>query len=206
MAFKAYISNISRAWPAARQREIIGPGGTEYEDVVKKTVLKRRDPASLKERATMLRPTARKTPQTIRVAALPCLAWTWLDFVAVMAAASARNATIVSASSGLEVPPNPDMATVHRAMTEFASAKLRAQTEPGREKGRAAAAALVVEDTKRRLALIEADWSRREYSTADLLARAGRGKRPMAHATAVKALGKRAIARALYESKQEKTK
>lgn len=199
MKRKKYVSNILRQWTVEAQREALAdvPGPVEgYEDVLAPRTLKAHSPADLKERAELLRKTGRRRgDETIYVASLGVLAWVAEDFMACMAAAAARNATIYALDTGRSIPPTATAKELAEALSEFLASRRRHQTTGGRLAGVNASRALRMEDAQKRKALIEADWHGTEVPTSVLLDRAGKERRgrwvPMAWATAVRLMGRR---------------
>lgn len=200
MKHKFYASNILRQWPMRDQLlklATVPDGPVEhYQDDLKPRALKAHSPADLKERAELLRRTARKgSAETIYVASLGVLAWVGGDFLDCLAAASARNATVVALETGRSIPPTAGARELAEALGEFLAARRRHQTRGGRLAGVEASKALRMADTRARAALIADDWHGVDVPTAELLDRAGKERRgrlvPMAWATAVRLLGRR---------------
>lgn len=202
---RAYASNIAAAWPIERQAELLAGRGELYRDVLPRREIKQRRPVALVERADMLRPTARRTSETIHVASLVCLAWDAVDLMDVFAKAAARHATVVALDTGQEIPPTGDVSVYKDAVEAFAAGKRRARTAAGRERGWKVAAENKRKETEVRLKLIADDWGKpeREVGTKELLVRAGRGGRPMAYTTAIRYLGSRLKAQRAYAAKLE---
>ena len=186
---KAYISNIDPAWPLARQREMIAGIEAVYEDKLTPAALKRRDPAELKDRKLLLRPTSRRDPEMIVIASINCLAWTWEDLCDVVVQAAARHATIHEASSGWEFKPGDGAGELARRLPTFARQKrarglVKSREEFNRER---------MEDSRRRAETIRPYWHlpNEEWPRDKLLEMAGRDGKPMALHTAQKYLGNR---------------
>ena len=196
MTKKAYFSNLSAGWPLSRQRELLGDVERAYEDKLGPGAIKARQAAALKERAAMLRPTRRATDETILVAAPTVLAFDRKDFGVAVAAASARNATLVFVAAGLTLPPAPTTAVLAELFGLFDKQhQTRGLHKTRKDRGAERAA-----DAKRRAGLIAADWPKPEPSTAELLARAGKDGRPMAPGTARAYLGPRPAAQKAYQN------
>lgn len=212
MKRKTYISNILRQWPIADQRKALAdvqaPVET-YEDVLKPRALKAHSPGDLKERAELLRRTARRRgEETIYVASLGVLAWVAEDFMVCMGAAAARNATIEVVDTGRTIPPTASAADLAEALSEFLAARRRHQTTGGRLAGVEASKAARMAETRERAALIADDWHRTEVGTSELLDRAGKVRRgrlvPMAWRTAVQLLGRRPTREAFLKRMEKK--
>ena len=146
----------------------------------------------------MLRPTSRRAPETIRVAAPVTFALTRADFAMAVAAAHARQATLVFVASGLTLPPSPEVAVYDELLTWF--------DKQNRTRGlvmtRAERAAAMIADTKRRAAIIKPYWHlpESEWPKAKLLMMAGpRPGVPMSPANAKRELGSRHLAQAEHQ-------
>ena len=177
---RVYISNISKLWPVERQREVLANAeGTAklsvYEDKLTRRGLQARTPDLLEERADMLRPTSRKTGETIYVASLAVLAFGAADLVNVLAAAAARRATIEVVADSLTIPPNAPAAVMAEVMAAWERAKRRALTEGGRLAGIRVAAERRRAKTAAALDKVRDDWGKpsSEVSTAALIERSG---------------------------------
>lgn len=213
MKYKSYAANILRQWPMRDQllKLASAPGGPveHYQDDLKPRALKTHSPLDLKERGELLRKTARKRgEETIYVACLGVLAWKPEDFMACMAAAAARNATVTALDTGRSIPPTATAKELAEALSEFLAARRRHQTTGGRLAGVEASKAVRMDDTRRRAALIEKDWHGVEVATTELLERAGKERRgrlvPMAWATAVRLLGRRPTPEKFRKAAMEK--
>ena len=206
MTKKAYLSTLSPKWTLDAQREKLGKREAEYVDILGPTLLARvRDPAAkpadrdacLKQRATMLRPTSRTTPEEIEVASFLCLAPNMADFLDVVARASARNATLVDLSTGRRITGGQGAEELAREIPFFREA-LR-----GRANGTRTEYAAKIEADGRARAIAVADlWKLpNEEAPIDMIReRAGRPGKPMAPATLVKHLGVRRDAQRLYQA------
>lgn len=201
MADRVYISTISAAWTVQRQRELLADvlpkaGAAVYEEAISQTARKLHRGADLKERADMLKPTSRRTPETIHVASLSVLAWDAADLVSALAAAAARNATVRAHDVGLDIAPDAATERVHEAVQAFTRTRRDAQTSIGRAGGWKVAAANREAATAAKIALIKDDWPLRTFRTPELLARAG-----TTYPTVVAVLGKRPAAQAAHDKK-----
>lgn len=180
MAHRIFMSNISKAWPRERQLSVLGgaaidKGAPTYEDVLSRRGLQSSDPDLMVDRATMLRPTSRRSAETIWVASLAVLARTAEDLAKVFAAAAARHATIVSVSEGLSIPPDPHSAVLAQAHAAWKRGRLKAQTEGGRLAGVRISAEKRRAKTAAALDKVREDWGRPsdEVPTAALIERSG---------------------------------
>lgn len=143
MPDRAYIRNGVPGWPPEKQEAALRAAGFDgpiYRDEMSRAHLRGRNIASLKERAKMLRPTARTTPEVIWVASFLCLALNPVDLTEVLAAAVARNATVKALDMGVEVGPGAGPAEVAKAVQAFDKARKGEQTREARTRGNAAAA------------------------------------------------------------------
>lgn len=135
---RCYIRNGVWAWSVERQEGTLGDlldRDALYQDVLSEERAKRPsrvNPEWLTERGRMLRPSARKQDR-IYVATLLAIAVSEADLVAVLAAASERDTTIV-AVTGSVTPPG-DVAAVAAAVAHWRKEKEAARTEPGRLEG-----------------------------------------------------------------------
>lgn len=180
MTARVYMSNISKLWPISRQRETLASveGWDKlplYRDDLTRRGLQVRTPNLLEQRAEMLRPTSRRTGETIYVATLAVLSFGAPDLANVLAAAARRRATLVSVADSLTVPPDAPAAVVAEAMAVWDRHKRRAITEGGRLAGVKVAQERRRAATAEALAKVRDDWSRpsAEVSTAALIERAG---------------------------------
>ncbi len=202
---RAYISNISGAWPVERQEQLLKGFTDIYRDELTKAQIKRRRTDELADRRRMLRPSSRDQPDRISIAAWPCFAWDTEDLLVALGHAAEKHVTIVCLSDGIEVEPFQGMPNLGRVVEAFRNAKRGARTEPGRQKGTDVAAERRRADVARRIALIADDWPKREHTTKELLLRAGTNpKTPMAYATAMKFLKARPKVQRAYEVKNER--
>ena len=196
---RAYLSNICRDWPLARQREVLAGIEPVYEDRVGPKGLKDRDERKLTERAVLLRPTSRGEPEQIVVADWPVLAFTWQGFLAVCAQASARNATLVATATGQTIEPHAAVEALAAILPAFAK-RVRGR---GLRKSRQERAKERAEDAYRRAMLVADDYEKPddEYPLDVLRARAAdKDGKPMAPATLVKYLGRRKDAQRAYQA------
>lgn len=180
MAARVYTSNISKLWPLARQHDVLAKvQGWEklprYTDTLTRRGLQARTPDLLEERGDMLRPTSRRSGETIYVASLAVLAFGATDLVNVLAAAAARRATIEVLADDLTIPPDAPAAVVAEVMAAWERAKRRALTEGGRLAGVKVATERRRAATAVALDKVREDWSRPsdEVSTAELIERSG---------------------------------
>lgn len=213
MKRKTYASNILRQWLMRDQLLALAKvsHAEHYQDDLRPAALKAHSPADLKERGELLRKTSRKRgDETIYVASLGVLAWVGGDFLDCLAAASARNATVVALDTGRSIPPTARAPELAEALGEFLASRRRHQTTGGRLAGVQASRALRMEDAQKRKALIEADWHGTELPTSVLLDRAGKERRgrwvPMAWATAVRLMGRRPTTEQFRKTAARKTK
>lgn len=173
MSQKSYISNISPLWPVERQMETLSGllgSNTFFQDELKPY---KRKPEYLKERAQMLRPTARNGGDTIYVASLACLALDAEDLMSVVTQANARGSTIRAIEEHVAITPKCRSDILHQVAKQFAEARTAAkEVEKGRAGGlksgavRSAAAKAAALSLKDR-------WGNSDYETSALLTEAG---------------------------------
>jgi hypothetical protein len=203
MGSRAYLSNVSKRWPLARQEAVhaeLTPGWPDdvavYRDKLSPRSLKAHSWLDLRQRSSMLRPTSRASnDETIYVASLAVLAWVVDDFMRVASQAKARGATIQAHDTGRKIGPTAGADELSAAVEEFQKAKRSDLTGDGRRAGALVSAKVRGDNARARADLIWEDWFKREVPTGELLRRAGgkrKGKRdvvPMAYQTAVKLIG-----------------
>lgn len=206
MSLRAYVSNLSKVWPEAEQRRVISewvqrvqPGAKppEYRDILTRRGLQSRKPELLTDRAAMLRPTSRRADETIVVAALGCLAVSPADLAAVIAAASARRATLDVVADGLTIPPDPPAAVLAAVLAVWERRRRQGLHEAGRMAGQRAAVAKRREKVTAALALVDQAWAT-DAPLADLVALSG-----LTSKTLYKHLGPRADARRAVQRKEK---
>jgi DNA invertase Pin-like site-specific DNA recombinase len=139
---RAYIRNGVAGWPVERQRQAlaeVGFDGPIYEDTLTRAHLRGRNVAALEQRADMLRPTSRTTPEVILVSSIRVLALSPVDLTVALASASARHATIRALDTGLEIAPDAGAAQIAAAAAAWDKARRDDQTRDARGKGNEAA-------------------------------------------------------------------
>lgn len=197
MKSKAYLSNIAPRWPLGKQESLFAehvpgwPSVPTYCDALKPGSRKAHNTASLLDRASMLRPTARCTgDETIFIASLACLSWSVGDFAEVLTKIMERGATLVALDAGLMVPPTASPRIVGQAMKAFVASKRRA-TGLGARAGAEISAKKRRESTDDAVKRIADRWPlpSREHPTSELLAEAG-----LSLNTVVDRLGRRPLA------------
>jgi hypothetical protein len=128
-------------WPVERQHQAlseVGFDGPIYEDTLTRAHLHGRNVAALEQRADMLRPASRTTPEVILVASIRVLALNPVDLTAALAAASGRHATIRALDTGMEIAPDAGAAEI-AAAAAWDKARRDDQTRDARGKGNEAA-------------------------------------------------------------------
>ena len=201
MLEKAYLSNLCAAWPIERQQAVLGNRSPVYLDRLSAKAIRNADPKAMRERAAMLMPTSRQEPERIVVASFRCLAASWQDFAAVIAAAAARNATLHALDTGVTIEPHAAGQLVADEIAAFG----RAVRRGGKGRKPEEIAEDRRKDTLRRIDLIRDDWRKPEPPTPELLARAGvKPGKPMAPATARAHLGSRPAAQHAYQMEQNR--
>lgn len=193
MSQKAYTSNICTKWPIVGQDAAINKYiGNEpitvvmYSDTVHPYG---RKPEFLKERANMLRPTARNGHSTIVVHSLACLAFDPDDLANVLTLAGDRGAEIRDLHAGITIKPNGSGAEWRKAMKAFTDARAGMQESQRGHIGGTASGEKRHAEGKAGCDRIAAKWGNPKYETPALLKEAG-----CCYGTAIKHLGKRPIA------------
>lgn len=187
-----YLSNIRKGWPVERQEAALdaaAPGwrkATVYRDVLPPRKRQSHGPADLIERASMLRPTRRRSNDTVTVAGVAPLAWTLPDFLAVLTALAARGDTLTDLDSGLSVPPDATASVIQQAADTFERA-IRRVGSYGKTGGQVSGERRS-EVAKTACERIAERWKlpSEDYPTAALLAEAG-----VSRPTAIQYLGPR---------------
>ena len=196
---RAYISNICHDWPIERQQELLAGIEPVYLDKISPKAIKDKNEAKLLQRADLLRPTSRKSPEQIVVADWPVLAFTWQQFLGVCAQATGRNATLHAVATGQTIDPHGSVEALAAILPSFAE-RVRGR---GLRKSREERARERVEDAQRRAMLVADDYGKPddECPMDELRARAAdKDGKPMAPATLVKYLGKRKDAQRAYQA------
>lgn len=187
-----YLNTLRPAWPVSRQESLLDDRfpnwreGQEYRDELPPRRRQTPSPDDLLDRASMLRPTSRRSAEQIVVASIAVLAVSQLDLVRVLAMAEARKATLIAIAEEVRLVPPYTAEAIAETLTIFAMAihRGRGNTRLGhlvsaeRREARAKAACDLI---KERWAL-----PRSQFSDKALLAEAG-----VARATAVRHLGDR---------------
>lgn len=115
-------------------------------------------PEWLEQRAVLLKPTRRRGGETIYVASLLVFGVNEADLIAALAAAEARQATVIALDSGLTIPPGAGMAGSQQALEDWQRGRKHAQTKPGRQAGNRAAAERRRRETMRKLTVARPLW------------------------------------------------
>lgn len=178
MSNRHYLSDVSPWWTEARQREVLARSphgvsdGQTFYDALTTTERRAHRPESLVERASMLRPTTRRSADTIFVASLAVLAWTQEDLLVVWERIAQRGATLVSEDDQMAFSPGTTGESLTKAWRE---ARAKSRLEGSARRGarisgakRRAAADEAVEKIRDRWGLPSS-----EVSTAELLREAG---------------------------------
>ena len=159
---RAYVRDGVPGLTMAKQEEILTAAGIDisdaYRDMLKKAQIKRRSPDELRDRARMMRPTSRGTPEIIYVASLRCLGWTMADIARAIAAAGRRNASIhaVDIAETFNAETIPERLML--ALANADDARRIGQTADGRSAGVTAAAIKKEKKRKAQLAIAAPLW------------------------------------------------
>jgi hypothetical protein len=175
---RAYLRDGVPGLPIEQQEALLKAAGVDlagaYIDRLNEAQVKRREPDSLKDRAQMLRPTARKMAEVIYVAGLRVLGWTMADTSRSLAAAGRRSASVHAVDTGKTFTAATLDAELLEALAEAEDAHRRGRTEAARSAGVQAAA---MRERKRRTKLekARAEWVKPpgQVSAADIAAAVG---------------------------------
>ncbi len=129
-----------------------------YRDALKKAACRRRDPADLVQRALLLRPTSRRTPEMIYVAGLRVIGWSMSDVTRALAAAGRRNASVHAVDIGKTFTAATLEPELLEAIADAEEARRRGQTAAARSAGVEAAAAKRKKARDAKLAIARAEW------------------------------------------------
>ncbi|WP_220792461.1 recombinase family protein [Gluconacetobacter diazotrophicus] len=169
-----------------------GFSGAIYQDTMTRADMRGRRAGVLKERAELLRPTARKARETIIVATIRALALnSGPDLLGTLKAAAKRGATVRALAEGLEIPPNAGIDELSGASTAWDKARRNDQTADARTKGSAAAASKAAERRTKAVTIARPLWGlpSDEMPNAEIERRAG-----LSITTLYRALGRRTAA------------
>jgi hypothetical protein len=182
MTNRAYLSNLSPAWPISRQEELLATalpgwpkGVTVHRDIMKARDRQAHQTDRLVERAKLLRPSSRPSGETIWLAALPVLAWGANDLLACLTLAASRNATVRVLQPPLTLLPSATAADLHEAMASFADGKKRAAEAVRGLVGGKVSGELRKAAARQKAETIKTEWSlpSDDYPTLALLDKAG---------------------------------
>ena len=178
MSIKVYLSNISPLWPIERQEAALCDvltGATVFREILPTRDRRAHRPAALIKRNEMLRVTRRPAGETIYLASLAVLAWSADDLAQCLAAAMARNATVVALDIGLTIPPMPGAEVLHQAILAFAESRRKSDAIRDGKAGAAVSASVRSAKADAAIERIKARWPLPSdaWSTADLVAEAG---------------------------------
>ncbi|GAB3586985.1 hypothetical protein APE01nite_24010 [Acetobacter peroxydans] len=156
----------------------------------------------LTARAALLRPTARKTQETIIVTTIRVLALnSGPDLLGALKAAAERGATVRALAEDLEIPPNAGIDELSAASTAWDTARRQSQTAAARMKGNAIAASMAAERRAKAVAIARPLWAlpSEDIPNAEIERRAG-----ISITTLYRALGPRTVAQKSARQKMEK--
>lgn len=181
---RPYLRNRVPGWSLEAQEAKLREAGcwndgAVYRDDLSAAKVRARDPADLKQRAVLLKPSSRRGAEVIAVATLPALAVSTPDLLDALAAAGARGATVRAADTGFEITPSPEAADYAGALREFQRAKRAGETTGARSKGVEAAAKARNDRTAAGCALIRDEWRNADSTvpTPNLIAASGLSRR-----------------------------
>jgi hypothetical protein len=127
MLVKFYLSTIcASVWPLERQERALAAWLAEnpcepvrYVDQIGPKARRNGNPAALKERANLLRPTARGEAELIVLPSWRIFAFGGTDLAAAIAAAGARPATLLVLDRGIRIEPDATGQAVAAEIAEF---------------------------------------------------------------------------------------
>ena len=196
---KAYISNISPAWPVERQEAMIAaaaPTAPIFRDILDARDRRAHQPDRLVQRAMLLRPTRRRGG--VFLAASPAVVdWTAEGLLTCVTEALARGASVRFLDTGLTIEATSGPAVLHQAVLAFAASRKRdAEVLRGKSGGKISGARRGA-DAKAKAETIRAEWRlpSEDHQTQALLDRAG-----ISRNTAKKYLDKRSVAQRVYQA------
>lgn len=138
---KAYLSNVSPAWPIKRQEELLRQAIPDWQaadvrrDVLDSQQLMAHRPSSLRQLERLLKPASFKRADTVMVASFAVLGWRPEDLLTRLIAAAARGFTVRALDVGLDIGPGSTPADMQKALDAFASGKARASERKRGEAG-----------------------------------------------------------------------
>ena len=165
MNIKAYISPISPWWTEERQLQLLAERvdgwnrALVFRDDLTLTERRAHRPEALIARAQMLRPTQRRNAETIYVASLAVLAWSEDDYLAVLHAATARNAMIVAIDENVVIQPHPKRVLWTGYVDAWKAARTKSRLEGAARRGAAVSAERRLERSKAGIEKIKRFWA-----------------------------------------------
>jgi hypothetical protein len=192
-------------WPVERQLSALsdaGFSGPIYQDTMTRADVRSRRTEVLTARAALLRPTARKTRETIIVTTIRALALnSGPDLLGALKAAAERGATVRALAEDLEIPPNAGIDELSAASTAWDTARRKSQTAAARTKGNAMAASVAAKRRAKAVAIARPLWAlpSEDIPNAEIERRAG-----ISITTLYRALGPRTVAQKSARQKMEK--
>lgn len=202
---RAYVRGGVPEWPVERQLSALsdaGFSGPIYQDTMTRADVRQRRADVLTARAALLRPTARKTQETIIVTTIRVLALnSGPDLLGALKAAAERGATVRALAEYLEIPPNAGIDELSAASTAWDTARRKSQTAAARMKGNAMAASMAAERRAKAVAIARPLWAlpSEDIPNAEIVRRAG-----ISITTLYRALGPRTVAQKSARQKMEK--
>jgi hypothetical protein len=130
-------------------------------------------PEWLEQRAVLLKPTGRKSGETIAVASLLAFGVDEADLVDALAQAFGRRADVLAVDSGFLIAPGDRADMMSAAIADWRRAKRDAQTKPGRRMGNTAAAEAAKMRTLAKLPVARPLWAQpsEQISTTEIAKR-----------------------------------
>lgn len=159
---RAYVRDGVPGLTMAEQETILTEAGISlsrcYRDALKKSRIKFRDPADLKDRTRMLRPSARQSTESIWLPTLRVLGWSMADICVALAGAARHGLSIHCVDIGETFPAETISERLMLALAESEAARRRGQTETARSVGVMASMARAEKRRRESLAIAEPLW------------------------------------------------
>ncbi len=179
---RPYLRDGVPGLPFDRQMEMLREAGVDvsdhrklYVDRLTKAAVKRRDPASLKDRVDVLNP--HREGETIYVAGLRVLGWTMSDIARALLAAAKRKANVHCVDTGQTFSADMPGVALLEALASAEEAHRKGVVKERQTRAVTAAQRARAKRKAERLDKIRDRWHDRAYDTDDLLREAGLSRR-----------------------------
>lgn len=179
---RPYLRDGVPGLPFDRQIEMLREAGVDvsdrsklYVDRLTKAAVKRRDPASLKDRGDVLNPW--REGETIFVASLRVLGWTMSDIARSLLAAAEHKANVHCVDTGQTFSDDMPAEALLEALASADEAHRRAVVKERQARATTASERARAKRKEARLALIRGRWHDRAYDTDELIKESGLSRR-----------------------------